>query len=88
MRLYNTRLLAINLCGLALGGQTVNNLRLLASKFELDQSRRKWVAKRNASFSPFGHPAQVDTSWDVKQQCAQYLDRENMGYMSTILVYV
>ena len=56
---YNNRLLAINLCRLALGGQTVKNLCLLAFKFELDQSqrkstqvdasRRKWVAKRNAS---------------------------------------
>ena len=40
MRFYN-RLLAINLCRLALGGQTVKNLRLLASKFELDQIQRK-----------------------------------------------
>ena len=40
-RLYNNRLLVINLCRLALGGQTVKNLRLLASKFELDQSQRK-----------------------------------------------
>ena len=58
MCFYN-RLLAINLCRFALGGQTVKNLRLLASKFELDQSqrkssqvdasRRKWVAKRKAS---------------------------------------
>ena len=60
MRFYNNRLLAINLCRLALGGQTVKNLHLLASKFELDQSQRKsmqvdafsrckWVAKRNTS---------------------------------------
>ena len=41
MRFYNNRLLAINLCRLALGGQTVKNLRLLASKFELDQSQGK-----------------------------------------------
>ena len=41
MRFYNNRLLAINLCRLALGGQTVRNLRLLASKFELNQSPRK-----------------------------------------------
>ena len=41
MRFYNNRLLAINLCRLALGGQTVKNLRLLASKFELDQSQHK-----------------------------------------------
>ena len=41
MRFYNDRLLAINLCQLALGGQTVKNLRLLESKFELDQSQRK-----------------------------------------------
>ena len=41
MRLYNNRLFAINLCRLVLGGQTVKNLRLLASKFELDQSQRK-----------------------------------------------
>ena len=37
MRFYNNRLLAINLCRLALGGQTVKNVRLHASKFELDQ---------------------------------------------------
>ena len=60
MRFYNNRLFAINLCRLALGGQTVKkNLRLLASKFEVDQSprkslevdasRRKLVAKRNTS---------------------------------------
>ena len=41
MRFYNNRLLAINLCRLALGGQTVKNLCLLVSKFELDQSQRK-----------------------------------------------
>ena len=49
------------LCWLALGGQTVKILRLLPSKFELDQSpckstqvvtsRCKWVAKRNASWT-------------------------------------
>ena len=64
VRFYNNRLLAINLCRLALGGQTVKNLRLIAPKFELDQSQRKWAAKRNASWmqvqnlrrlaSPFG----------------------------------
>ena len=41
MRFYNNRLLAINLCRLALGGQTVKNLRRLASKFEVDQSQHK-----------------------------------------------
>ena len=41
MRFYNNRLLAINLCRLDLGGQTVKKLYLLASKFELDQSQRK-----------------------------------------------
>ena len=41
MRFYNNRLLAINLCRLVLGGQTVKYLRLVASKFELDQSQRK-----------------------------------------------
>ena len=42
MCFYNNRLLAINLCRLALGGQTVKkNLRVLAAKFELDQSQRK-----------------------------------------------
>ena len=41
MCFYNNRLLAINLCWLALGGQTVKNLHLLASKFELNQSQRK-----------------------------------------------
>ena len=50
--------LAINLCRLALGGQTVKILRRLVYEFELDQSKskssqvrasptRKWVAKRN-----------------------------------------
>ena len=33
--------LAINLCRLALGGQTVKNLRRLAYEFEIDQSQRK-----------------------------------------------
>ena len=41
MHFYNNRLLAINLCRLVLGGQTVKNLHLLASKFELDQSQHK-----------------------------------------------
>ena len=58
MRFYNNRLLVINLCQLVLGGQMVKNLRLLASKFELNQSQckssqvdasqRKWVAKQKA----------------------------------------
>ena len=43
MCFYNNRLLAINLCRLALGGQTVKNLHLLASKFELDQSQHKYM---------------------------------------------
>ena len=61
MCFYNNRLLAINLCRFALGGQTVKNLHLLASKFELNQSQRKstqvvasrhkWVAKRNTSWT-------------------------------------
>ena len=38
--------LAINLCRLTLGGQTVKNLRRLAYEFELDQSQRK--STRNA----------------------------------------
>ena len=73
VRFYNNRLLsAINLCRLTPGGQTEKNLRLLTSKFELDQvnaSRRKWVAKRNASWtqvqnlrrlaSPFGQRLNV-----------------------------
>ena len=41
IRFYNNRLLTINLCQLALGGQTVKDLCLLASKFELDQSQHK-----------------------------------------------
>ena len=41
MRFSNNRLLVINLCRLALGGQTVKNLHLLVSKFELNQSQRK-----------------------------------------------
>ena len=57
MCFYNNRLLAINLCRLALGGQTVKNLRLLASKFELDQSQRKSTqvdgqTKRKLNASP------------------------------------
>ena len=61
MHFYNNRLLAINLCWLALGSQTVKNLRLLVSKFELDQSQCKsmqvvtsqckWVAKWNVSWT-------------------------------------
>ena len=50
MRFYN-RLLAINLCRLALGGQTVKNLRRLAYEFELDQSQRK-LSQVNASGWP------------------------------------
>ena len=64
-RTRTRRKFAINLCRLALGGQTVKNLPLLASKFELDQSPRasprkssqvdaspsKWVAKRNAKLN-------------------------------------
>ena len=34
---------------LALGGQTVKQLRRFAYEFELNQSPRKWVAKRNAN---------------------------------------
>ena len=44
--------LPINLCRLALGGQTVKNLLRLTYEFELDQSRRKWVSKRHASGKP------------------------------------
>ena len=54
--------LAITLCQLALGGQTVKNLLRLSYEFELDRSQPNWVAKRNASpcvdlrrlASPFG----------------------------------
>ena len=56
--------LTINLCRPALGGQTVKNSRRLAYEFELDQSQRRWVTKRNTSWtqveklcrlaSPFG----------------------------------
>ena len=41
----------MNLCRFVLGGQTVKNVRRLAYEFELDQSQRKWVAKRNASWT-------------------------------------
>ena len=56
MRFYN-RLLVINLCRLALGGQMVRNLRLLASKFELNASRCKSAqvggqTKRKLNTSP------------------------------------
>ena len=40
MCFYNNRLLAINLCGLAVGGRTVKTLRPLASKFELAVASR------------------------------------------------
>ena len=56
-----TRLLAINLCRLALGGQMVKNLRpnLSSTKVnasprkssQVDASPRKWVAKRSASWT-------------------------------------
>ena len=52
MRFYNDRLLAINLCRLALGGQTVKHLRPNLSSTRVHASRRKWVAKRNASWTP------------------------------------
>ena len=51
MRFYNNKLLAINLCRLALGGQTLKNLSRRASKFELDQSPRK-SSQVNASGRP------------------------------------
>ena len=41
MCFYNNRFLAISLCRLAVGGQTVTNLRLLVAKFELNRSQRK-----------------------------------------------
>ena len=41
MRFYNNRLFAINLRRLGLGGQTVKNLCLVVSKYELDKSQRK-----------------------------------------------
>ena len=46
---------AINLCRLAMGGQTVKIFRRLAYEFELDASQRKWVAKRNASRTQVEH---------------------------------
>ena len=49
---YNNRLLAINLCRLALGGQTVKNLRLLASKFGWPNETQVQNLRRLAS--PFG----------------------------------
>ena len=57
MCFYNNRLLVINLCRLALGGQMVRNLRLLASKFELNASPRKSAqvdgqTKRKLNTSP------------------------------------
>ena len=53
MRFHNNRLLAINLCRLTLCGQTVKSLRVLASKFELDQTKRKSKTLRRLA-SPFG----------------------------------
>ena len=65
--LYTTCIISIiifvgvYLCRLALGGQAVKKLCLLASKFELDQSQckssqvyasqRKWVAKQNTNWT-------------------------------------
>ena len=62
MRFYNNRLLAINSCRLALGGQTVKSCVYLRPNLsstkvnaspckssQVDASRHKWVAKRNAS---------------------------------------
>ena len=72
MRFYNNRLLAINLCRLALGAQTVKTLRLLASKFELGQSQRK-----STQVVPSGWPneAQVErkskTCFDLRVRLAR-----------------
>ena len=67
---YNNSLLAINL-----GGQTVKNLRLLASKFELDQSQCK-MSQVDASGCP--NETQVErkseTCFDLQVHLARALD--------------
>ena len=70
MCFYNNSLLAINL-----GGQTVKNLRFLASKFELDQSQRK-LSRVDASGWP--NETQVEskseTCFDLQVHLATALD--------------
>ena len=66
MRFYNNRLLATNLCRLALGGQTVKILRLPASKFELDQTQRK-TTKVDASGWP--NETQLNASPKLASTC-------------------
>ena len=66
MCFYNNRLLAINLCRLALGGQTVKILRLLASKFELDQSQRKSAMQVHAS----GWPSEIERKLNASPKLA------------------
>ena len=79
MRFYNNRLLAINLCRLALGGQTVKNLRRLASKFELDQSQRK---STQVDASGWPNETQVErkskTCVDLRVRLARASDCDNV----------
>ena len=95
MLFYNNRLLAINLCRLTLGGQTVKNLRLLASKFELDQSQRnsmqvdasprKWVAKRNETWTQVQNLRRLTSSFGqgFKSLWIMLTLRRLKGIMST-----
>ena len=65
MRFYNNRLLAINLCRLALGGQTVKNLRLLASKFKsYDSMKMRALTRKNSEgkLDDIGFSA-VESAW-------------------------
>ena len=57
MHFYNNRLLAISLCRLVLGGQTLKNLRPNLSSTKVNTSRRKWMqvggqTKRKLNASP------------------------------------
>ena len=56
------------LCRLVLGGQTVKNLCLLASKFELDQSQRK---SSQVDASGWPNETQVQTCVDLRVRLAR-----------------
>ena len=73
MRFYNNRLLAINLCRLALGGQMARNLHLLVSKFELDQSPRKSTQVVACPFKSMQVGGQMKYKLNVSQTCIDWL---------------
>ena len=82
MRSYNNRLLVINLCRLALGGQTVKNLRLLASKFELDQTQRKstQVCHKSMQVDASGWPNEMQVEPKSKTCIALWVDLFGQGF--------